>query len=142
MMRRHTPSPGRPLRRTASALLAGAALALARAVAQEPAQTAAPAGPSRASLEQLASVLGEAHALNVVCNGDDDQYWRRYMQELMELEAPGGDIRSALTSAFNSGYRAQSSRHEKCTPDLVALQAQVAARGRALTETIARSYVR
>ena len=36
----------------------------------------------------LSDTLGKAHAMRVVCNGSADQYWRRYMVSLLELEAP------------------------------------------------------
>jgi len=111
------------------------------AASAEPARAQEPEGPGIASLADLAATLGEAHAIRSLCNGDNDQTWRNYMQNLMDLEAPSGARRSSLTSAFNRGYRTQSSRHKSCTPDLPSVEAQIAARGRAIAETIAQSYL-
>jgi hypothetical protein len=38
----------------------------------------------------LAEVLGRAHAVRTVCNGDTDSTWRNYMLNLMAIEAPLG----------------------------------------------------
>jgi uncharacterized protein (TIGR02301 family) len=90
---------------------------------------------------ELAGALGEAHAIRVVCNGDQDQYWRRYMQDMLDVEANSEDGRAALVQAFNRGYRSQSGRYEACTPDLPAVEAQIASRGRALAEAVAQTYL-
>ena len=46
----------------------------------------------------LAEVLGRAHAVRTVCNGDTDSTWRNYMLNLMAIEAPSGSRRAALTA--------------------------------------------
>lgn len=98
-------------------------------------------GPSLQTLVELAGTLGEAHAIRTLCNGDGDQTWRVYMQNLMELEAPSGGRKSQLTSAFNRGYRSQSSQRSACTPELRQVEAEIAQRGLALAESAARSYL-
>jgi uncharacterized protein (TIGR02301 family) len=118
------------------ALLAAALGVAAPATAQEEG-----AGPPFETLVQLAGTLGEAHAIRALCSGDSDQTWRNYMQNLLDLEAADGGKRSALTSAFNRGYRSQSSRHSQCTAELNALEGQIAARGRALADAVAQSYL-
>ncbi|MEP7209822.1 MAG: TIGR02301 family protein [Alphaproteobacteria bacterium] len=118
-------------------LLSG--LAASPALAQE--ETAS--GPRLESLVELAETLGEAHAIRALCNGDSDQTWRNYMQNLMDMEAPGGgQRRAALTSGFNRGYRTQSSQHKGCTPDLRQVEAQIAAHGHVIADAIAKSYLK
>lgn len=108
------------------------------AAAQEPPIREAPLGV----LVDLAETLGEAHAIRSVCNGDQDQTWRNYMFSMLNMEGPtGSPRRSAMTSAFNRGFRTQSTRNRSCTPDLPGLEAQIAARGRALAESVAASYL-
>ncbi len=93
------------------------------------------------TLVELAAVLGEAHAIRTVCNGDGDQTWRNYMMSMIDLEAPSGPRKSTMTSAFNRGYRAQSGRTSSCSSDLVQVEAAIAARGRALADAVAGSYL-
>ena len=116
-------------------LLAATAVVGAPARAQE-------AGPSLDTLVELADLLGRAHAIRSACNGDADQTWRNYMFNMLAIEAPGGSPRkSALTGAFNRDFRDQAARSGKCTPDSQREEAQIAARGRALAETVAGSYL-
>jgi uncharacterized protein (TIGR02301 family) len=92
-------------------------------------------------LVDLAETLGEAHAIRSLCN-DEDQTWRTYMFSMLNMEGPtGSPRRAALTSAFNRGFRSQSSRSSSCTPDMPQLEAQIAARGRVLAESVAKSYL-
>jgi uncharacterized protein (TIGR02301 family) len=113
-----------------AALLAGAAPARA----QE--------GPSLGTLTELADLLGRAHAIRSLCNGDADQTWRNYMFNMLAIEAPSGSPnKSSLTGAFNRGFRDQQARSGKCTADSPREEAQIAARGRALAETVAASYL-
>jgi uncharacterized protein (TIGR02301 family) len=93
-------------------------------------------------LSDLAETLGQAHAIRSLCNGDDDQTWRNYMFTMLNMEGPSGSPRRAsMTSAFNRGFRAQQGSTKSCTPDMPKLEAQIAARGRALAETAANSYL-
>jgi uncharacterized protein (TIGR02301 family) len=119
-------------------MLRKAALAVAL-LSAAPASAQAPVGPPLQTLIELASAIGEAHAIQTICNGDGDQTWRNWMMNLLDLEAPANPRRSQLTSAFNRGYRSQNAR--SCTPDMVAEQARIAARGRALAESVVRDYL-
>ena len=93
-------------------------------------------------LSDLAETLGQAHAIRSLCNGDDDQTWRNYMFTMLNMEGPSGSPRRAsMTSAFNRGFRTQQGSTKACTPDMPKLEAQIAARGRALAETAANSYL-
>ena len=90
----------------------------------------------------LAETLGEAHAIRSLCNGEGDQSWRNYMFSMLSMEGPtGSPRRAALTSAFNRGFRSQQSRSDSCTPDVQQMEAQIAARGRMLAESVAASYL-
>jgi uncharacterized protein (TIGR02301 family) len=124
--------------RTLGVLACLLALSTLPAAAQEPPIREAPLGV----LVDLAETLGEAHAIRSVCNGDQDQTWRNYMFSMLNMEGPtGSPRRSAMTSAFNRGFRTQSTRNRSCTPDLPGVEAQIAARGRALAESVAASYL-
>ena len=119
----------------ACALLVGAPLP---ATAQEAAVKEAPIEV----LTDLAETLGQAHAIRSLCNGDEDQTWRNYMFTMLNMEGPSGSPRrSAMTSAFNRGFRTQQNDTKSCTPDTSKLEAQIAARGRSLAETAANSYL-
>jgi uncharacterized protein (TIGR02301 family) len=112
----------------------------APALAQDPEQP--PLIPREAPIglvAELAEVLGRAHAVRTVCNGDQDTTWRSYMLNLMAYE--GGGRRAALTEAFNRGYRGQSRETASCTAGMTAIEAGIARRGRELTESIARGYL-
>jgi len=89
----------------------------------------------------LAEVLGRAHAVRTICNGDNDSTWRNYMLNLMAIEAPSGARRAALTDAFNRGYRGQNRETSSCTDQMPAIEAGIARRGRELADAIARSYL-
>ncbi|MBI1339996.1 TIGR02301 family protein [bacterium] len=117
-----------------AAMLAAAVVSPPRAAAQEPEVQ------RMAQLVELASTLGEAHAIRVLCNGDDDQYWRRFMMDMLDIEATDSGLRGTFVSAFNRGYRSQASR-DRCTPALVGVEAEIATRGKALADAIARSYM-
>jgi uncharacterized protein (TIGR02301 family) len=122
-------------------LLAAIALGLvpAPALAQDP--PAAEGAPIEL-VSDLAETLGRAHAVRTLCNGDQDSTWRNYMLNLMAIEAPpGSSRRSALTDAFNRGYRGQSRETSACTDQMPAIEAGIARRGRELADAVARSYL-
>lgn len=126
-------------RRARLSLVLSLGLLVSPAQAQEPAPAT---GPRLEMLVDLAETLGEAHAIRALCNGDSDQTWRNYMQNMLDIEASGGgQRRAALTGAFNRGYRTQSGRRKTCTADLKQVEARIAAHGEALAAAIARSYL-
>lgn len=127
------------------AILFATALAVsaAPALAQDP-ELEEPAPPRNAPIEivsELAETLGRAHAVRTLCNGDSDSTWRNYMLNLMSYEAPSGDRRASLTDAFNRGYRGQNRETSSCTAGMPAIEADIARRGRELSEAIALSYL-
>lgn len=88
----------------------------------------------------LASTLGAAHAIRLLCNGRDDQYWRVYMQELLAVEAPfQSRLRTSMVDAFNSGYRSENQRHRVCDEVAVAAEKTYAQTGQQLANTLAEA---
>jgi uncharacterized protein (TIGR02301 family) len=125
------------LRPLALALLSGAALLAAPARAQEQ-----PSNPDHwASVMELAGTLGQAHWIRILCNGDQDETWRTYMQDLMQVEAHSGSDRAQLVDAFNRGFRSLRPQYKECSPAMKQVEAQLAARGKAMSDKIARSYL-
>ncbi|MEL7129497.1 MAG: TIGR02301 family protein [Pseudomonadota bacterium] len=94
------------------------------------------------NLVSLSGVIGSAHAVRVVCNGTDDQYWRSYMQQLLGLEAPNrGSLRSSMVEAFNAGFEDDRRRRRgQCGPNAKSDEEAYASRGRALSEQLAAHY--
>ncbi len=122
-------------------LIAGLlALAPVPAFAQEP---EIPVGQAPIEMvADLAEVLGRAHAVRTLCNGDNDSTWRNYMLNLMAIEAPAGSRRASLTDAFNRGYRGQNRDTPACNDQMPRIEAGIARRGREISDQIARSYLR
>ncbi|MGB3624280.1 MAG: TIGR02301 family protein [Henriciella sp.] len=91
-----------------------------------------------ADVISLASTLGSAHAIRLLCNGRDDQYWRLYMQELLGVEAPyQSRLRSSMVSAFNDAYSAESARRRSCDEGAVSAEKIYANTGQRLANTLA-----
>ncbi|MEO0883792.1 MAG: TIGR02301 family protein [Pseudomonadota bacterium] len=89
----------------------------------------------------LSEIMGSAHALRVVCNGVDDQFWRSYMQQLLGLEAPAASsLRANMVNAFNRGYQSEQRRTRRCNSQAAETEAQYAERGRGISERLAAHY--
>ena len=108
-----------------------AALALA---APAHAQDRSPA--ARGTLVDLAYVLGQAHGLALICDGQT-QTWRARMARLRELEAAEAAFDRRLVNGFNAGFVDAQGRFPTCSRAARAEVAAVAARGRALAQVIA-----
>lgn len=90
----------------------------------------------------LSETLGKAHSVRVICNGRNDQYWRGYMQRLLQLEAPyGGGLRTSMVNGFNAGYSTGSSVHTHCSAETIAAEKTYAATGRDLTRSLASANI-
>ncbi len=90
----------------------------------------------------LAEVLGKSHAIRVVCNGRNDQYWRRYMLRLLELEAPyQSGLRRSMVNGFNAGFSWGSDLHPVCDSNAVSAEKTYAAEGRDLTARLVQSNI-
>ncbi len=93
--------------------------------------------PFETQLITLAGTLGKIHAIQVLCKGRSDQYWRDQMSELLKLEAPkDGPLRRKLIGEFNTAYTDQEAQSKQC--DVAARQTfQVLIEdGRILAETV------
>ena len=91
----------------------------------------------RELLTRIGQSLGGAHALQVLCIGPQDQYWRNYMWNLLELEAPdAGLTRELLVDAFNSGYASQNARFGMCTGAAQQALGTIASEGKLLAEEL------
>ncbi len=106
----------------------------------------AQATPQRSSAyfsdaQRLASVLGEAHGARFVCNGRDDQYWRRHMIDLLALEAPdSGVFRDGLVRAFNNSFSRAQARYSVCDSATIAAERDAAKEGREIADRMAAFY--
>ena len=66
--------------------------------------------------EALSKNLGQIHYLRTLCFGRNDQKWRRYAREMMQIEAPNNsELRSQFIRAFNAGYYLEQGRHTECS---------------------------
>jgi len=89
----------------------------------------------------LAEILGSAHAIRARCNGTEDQYWRRYMTDLLGMEAPEpGNLRASLISAFNQAYLRTDRAFPVCDRTAVDAEAGFAARGQEIANRLAAHY--
>ena len=129
---------------TAVFLLASAALPLTSSSAQE--TEAEPSLPTRtgqylSDAITIARVLGRAHSIRVTCNGRDDQFWRLYMQEMLDIEAPiQGQLRDSMARAFNDAFEAEAAFRVRCDEEAVAAEAEYAQEGRVIAEKLAQYY--
>ena len=88
----------------------------------------------------LSSTLGSAHAIRLLCNGRDDQYWRLYMQELLGVEAPyQSRLRTSMVDAFNGAFSAENARRRSCDESAVSAEKVYAATGQRLANTLAEA---
>ena len=89
----------------------------------------------------LASTLGAAHAIRVRCNGRNDQYWRRYMADMLKYEAPErGNLRRSLVDAFNEAYSSASQVYQSCDNRAVEAEAEFSQTGREIATRMATHY--
>lgn len=90
----------------------------------------------------LSEVLGKAHAIRVVCNGRNDQHWRRYMLRLLELEAPyQGGLRRSLVNGFNAGFSWASDLHPSCDADAKTAEQAYATEGQELSARMVQANI-
>ena len=86
----------------------------------------------------LAGVLGRIHSIRVLCNGQSDQYWRNYMRNLLELEAPSpGYLRSRMVDNFNSSYTEEQAAQGSCSVSATRAETTLSERGRQITDSLA-----
>jgi uncharacterized protein (TIGR02301 family) len=147
----HTPAVIRsqffPMKlRAAFAVCTLLALTPAPALAQgAQTETTAPTSPVggepwyRQQLTDLASVLGGAHYLRILCEGRGDQRWRDYMRGVITREP---NYERDLTAAFNQGYRQEESRFDDCDRDAQQGEAELRARGLRIADGLRARHTR
>ena len=117
--------------------MSAAAMILAVALASASPAPAARAPEQRQTLVDLAYVLGEAHALRAVCQGEEDQSWRTRMTRMIEVEKPDTAFRRRLIDSFNAGFVSRQAATRACDEGAAAQERGVAARGRGLAQRLA-----
>lgn len=69
-----------------------------------------------ASLLRLSEILGAVHYLRALCGINDEQVWRKKMQDLIAAEGVTVRRKSKLTKSFNKGYKSFQRTYRRCTP--------------------------
>lgn len=88
----------------------------------------------------LSETLGKAHAVRLTCNGRNDQYWRDYMQRLLELEAPyQGSLRRSMVNGFNAGFSVAQNTYDICDGRTVEAEQAFARSGKALADALVKA---
>lgn len=92
-------------------------------------------------VEALAKNLGQLHHLRTLCFGVDDQHWREYMTQMLEVEAPGDiDKQREMTQAFNAGFYQEQRRHKTCSMAVSADVAALSENGRSVSTMLGDPY--
>jgi len=82
-------------------------------------------------VEALSKNLGQIHYLRTLCFGPNDQKWRDYASQMMDVEAEGDEERRRqLIRAFNAGYYQEKERHDSCSNEVSVDVAALAENGR------------
>ncbi|MCK0207007.1 TIGR02301 family protein [Starkeya koreensis] len=120
-------------------LVAGVpAVAFAPPAAAQSTQGGAP--PYEGDLLRLSEILGALHYLRPLCGAGEATRWRDEMQGLVDLEAPSGDRRGQLISAFNNGYDSYKQVYRSCTPSAELASQRYLETGAKLSRDIAARY--
>jgi len=92
-------------------------------------------------VEAMSMNLGQLHYLRTLCFGQNDQKWRNYASQLMDVEAPLNDERRRnLIQAFNKGYYLEEGRHKDCNQAVSLDVAALAENGRNLANMLGDPY--
>ncbi len=92
-------------------------------------------------VEALSKNLGQIHYLRTLCFGVNDQKWRDYANNMMEVESDGNvDRKRQLIKAFNAGYYAEKERHSECSAAVSVDVAALAENGRHLSSMLGDPY--
>ena len=88
----------------------------------------------------LSKVLGQAHAIETRCRGDNSQAWREHMQGLLDLEAPyQTGLRRSMVNNFNIGYQISQAAHPVCSTAAATDLDALSETGRALANSLTRA---
>ncbi len=92
-------------------------------------------------LVELSRVIGASQGIRQACYGRNDQYWRGFMQQLVDLEAPNkGELYSDMVSAYRSGVRRELRNRRDCEGAAKQRELQYAREGRQISERMQRYY--
>lgn len=72
--------------------------------------------PYDASLLRLSEILGAVHYLRALCGINDEEAWRKKMEQLIAAEGQTVKRKLKLTKSFNKGYRSFQRTYRHCTP--------------------------
>lgn len=115
-----------------------AALPAALLVAVSPALAQERVPAQRQALVDLARILGESHAIRQACEGPQDQYWRKRMQQLLAVEAADQSLKTRISVAFNAGYGSGKALYPSCTDAARAEARRIARTAQGLSEALAK----
>ncbi len=120
--------------RAAAFTLAFAALAgLAHAQENEANQPLRGEAWYRGQLVELSEVLGGAHYLRVLCDGQRSQRWREFMRGVIEREP---NYNAILVEGFNRGYRNEEARFHSCDNQAQQMEAELRAQGLRVSQAL------
>jgi len=92
-------------------------------------------------VEALSKNLGQIHYLRTLCFGPNDQKWRDYATNMMDIESDGDDERKRqLVRAFNAGYYQEQERHDACSNQVSVDVAALAENGRHIASMLGDPY--
>lgn len=92
-------------------------------------------------VEALSKNLGQIHYLRTLCFGPNDQKWRDYATNMMDLESDGDEDRKRqLVRAFNAGYYQEKDRHAGCSNQVSVDVAALAENGRHIASMLGDPY--
>ncbi len=90
---------------------------------------------------RLSEVIGAAHAIRVLCRGQDDQHWRGFMVEMLELEAPeNGSLRQSMVTAFNEAYTTRLRDLRQCDTAAQEAEESLALLGQVMAEELTKYH--
>lgn len=92
------------------------------------------------NLEFMSAAIGRAHAVRTRCNGKDDQYWRAYQVDFLNLFAnlstANKVVRAPMVKAFNDSYLDASDEFAACSTALAQVEREAAKRIRDLVKAL------
>jgi len=84
----------------------------------------------QSNLVELSTVFGKLHHLRRLCEGRrEEQLWRDYMKNVIELEDPASETRLAMINGFNLGFKSAQQGFDRCSRRVEGISADEAARG-------------
>lgn len=92
-------------------------------------------------VEALAKNMGQMHFLRTLCFGENDQKWREFASEMMNIESDDDvEEKRGLIRAFNAGYYQEQNRHSECSSSVSVDAAALAENGRHISTMLSDPY--